>query len=71
MLHCQEHDSAEKLVMDFAARKQIRLVRVVMSGVGAPEERAARKVLHKAMADVRSWTSDLPHFDHGNPYFLT
>ena len=56
MLHLQEHDSAEKLVMDFAARKQIRLVRVVMSGVGSVEERAARKLLHKAMTDVRSWT---------------
>lgn len=54
MLHRQEHDSAEKLVTEFAARKQNRLLRVVLSGGGATEERTARKLIYKAMADVSS-----------------
>ena len=53
LLHKQEQEGAEKLVADFAARKQSRLLRVVLSGTGTAEERTARKLIHKAMAEVR------------------
>jgi hypothetical protein len=54
VLYLTEKEVAEKTVMNFAAKKQLDLIPVSMSGPTHAIEKATRKCLMKAMATVCS-----------------
>ena len=50
-LYNQEREMAEKIITEFANRKQCRTLVVTLSGVGQTEERLAKKYLQKGMEE--------------------
>ena len=58
IMYTMEKDAAEKVLYEFARRKQQSYKSVVLSGSGAGEERLARKTIQEAMTEVNNGLSN-------------
>ena len=52
IIYSTERDTAEKLVFEFANRKQVKTLVAHLSGSGASEDRTVKRLLAKGMKEV-------------------